>query len=253
DGAVGLDVERQAVVVGGLLDPGRLDGEGHPPDGREDRVDGDHADGRRALGPVDREVAPALPDGDVERQAALAVDRGDVEIGVEDLDVGGRLDVGGGDVGRAALVEPEDDRLRRLRAQHQVFQIEDDVGDVFLDAGHHVELVEGVVEAYGGDRRARDGRQEGPAEAVAERVAEARLEGRNREALPVALGLAERLHGGALDHQHVRRLPQVLLRVKLDDQLLPDGDVDVLPHRQVTDGDLGAAAAVDFEPGRHGP
>src|SRR5205085_11610757 len=95
-----------------------------------------------------------------------------------------------------------------LRGQYEVLEVEDDVGDVFLDAGNRVELVEGVVEAHGGDRRARDRGQEGAAEAVAERVAEARLEGRNREALPVALGFAERLHGGALDHQHVRRLPQ---------------------------------------------
>jgi hypothetical protein len=67
--------------------------------------------------------------------------------------------------------------------------------------------VEGVVEAHGGDRRARDRGQKGAAQAVAERMAEARLEGRNCEALPVALGFAERLHGRALDHQHVRRLP----------------------------------------------
>src|SRR5438270_9070574 len=51
DGAVGLDVEGEPVVVGGLLDPGRLNGEGHPPDGREDRVDRDHTDGRGAFGP----------------------------------------------------------------------------------------------------------------------------------------------------------------------------------------------------------
>src|SRR5205814_6177453 len=31
-----------------------------------------------------------------------------------------------------------DDRLGRLGPQHQVLQVEDDVGDVFLDAGHHV-------------------------------------------------------------------------------------------------------------------
>ena len=47
DGAVGLDVEDEAVVVGGLLDAGGLDREGHPADRREDRVDRDHADGRR--------------------------------------------------------------------------------------------------------------------------------------------------------------------------------------------------------------
>src|SRR5712692_2353807 len=59
--------------------------------------------------------------------------------------------------------------------------------------GDDGEFVEGVVEAHLGDRRARDGGQQGPAEAVAERVAEARLERGYGKALAVAFGLAERL------------------------------------------------------------
>ena len=46
DGAVGLDVEDEAVEVGGHLDTGRLDGERHPANRREDGVDRDDADGR---------------------------------------------------------------------------------------------------------------------------------------------------------------------------------------------------------------
>src|SRR5215203_5112611 len=45
DRAVGLDVHHEAVEVGRLLDTGGLDLERHPAHGREDRVDGDHADG----------------------------------------------------------------------------------------------------------------------------------------------------------------------------------------------------------------
>ena len=56
---------------------------------------------------VGRDVAPAPLDGDVDGEAALAVERGDVQVGVEDLDVGVRLDVAGGDVGRAAHVEAQ--------------------------------------------------------------------------------------------------------------------------------------------------
>src|SRR5687767_14478182 len=44
DGAVGLDVEDEPVVVGRLLDPRGLDRERHPPHRREDRVDGDDPD-----------------------------------------------------------------------------------------------------------------------------------------------------------------------------------------------------------------
>ena len=39
---------------------------------------------------VGRHVAAALLDGEVDGEAALGVERGDVEVGVEDLDVGGR-------------------------------------------------------------------------------------------------------------------------------------------------------------------
>ena len=111
DRTVGLDLERELVVVGGLLDAGGLDRERHPAHGREDRVDRDETDGRRALVALGREVAAALLDGEVEGEAALGVDRGEVQLGVEDLDVGGGLDVAGGDLTRAARVEAQRDRL----------------------------------------------------------------------------------------------------------------------------------------------
>ena len=111
DRTVGLDLEGELVVVGGLLDAGRLDLERHPPHRREDRVDRDHADGRRALVALGRQVAAALLDGEVEREAALGVHRREVELGVEDLDVGGGLDVAGGDLTGTARVEAQRDRL----------------------------------------------------------------------------------------------------------------------------------------------
>ena len=152
---------------------------------------------------VGRDVAPALLDGDVDGQAALAVERGDVEVGVEDLDVGGRLDVGGGDVGRAADVEAQGDRLVGVDVQHEVLEVQDDVGDVLGDAVDGVELVERVVEAHLRDGRAGDRRQQRAAQGVAERVAEAGLERADGEPLTVAVGLAERLDRRALHDQHV--------------------------------------------------
>ena len=89
---VGLDVEHEAVVVGRLLDAGRLDRERHATDRGEDGVDRDDTDGGRgATGR--RQVALAPADGEVDGETALAVERRDVEVGVEDLDVGGGLDV----------------------------------------------------------------------------------------------------------------------------------------------------------------
>src|SRR5690606_27734091 len=151
DGAVGLDVEDEAVELGGLLDAGRLDVEGDAAHRREDGVDRDDADGGRRLVAVGRRVAPAPGDGDVEGEPALVVGGGDVEVGVEDLDVGAGLDVAGGDVLRALHVEAQRDRLVGVHPQDEVLQVEDDVGRVLGDAGDRVELVEGVVEPHLGD------------------------------------------------------------------------------------------------------
>ena len=95
DRTVGLDLERELVVVRGLLDAGRLDRERHPAHRREDRVDRDDPDRGRALVALGRQVAAALLDGEVDGEAALGVHRREVELGVEDLDVGGGLDVAG--------------------------------------------------------------------------------------------------------------------------------------------------------------
>ena len=101
DGAVGGDVKHQAVVVGGLLDPGGLHGESNQADGAEDGVDGDDPDGRGPLVAVGRDITPAPFHGDVAGQAPLGVEGGQVKVGVEDLDIGGRLDVARGDRARA--------------------------------------------------------------------------------------------------------------------------------------------------------
>ena len=78
-----------------------------------------------------------------------------------------------------------------MQREHEVLEVQDDVGDVLLDARDGVELVEGVVEAHLGDGRAGDRRQQRAAQGVAERVAEAGLERGDGEPLAVALVLAE--------------------------------------------------------------
>src|SRR4029079_4807503 len=86
--------------------------------------------------------------------------------------------------------------------EHEILEVEDDIGDVFLHALDHVEFVERVVEANLGDRRARDRGEQRAAETVAERVAEAGLERGDREPLQIAFGLAG-FYLGSLDDQHV--------------------------------------------------
>ena len=68
DRTIGVDLHHEAVVVGGLLDTGRLDGEGHTPDRAEDRIDRNHADRAVVVFTVRGDVAPALLDGEVDRQ-----------------------------------------------------------------------------------------------------------------------------------------------------------------------------------------
>ena len=162
---------------------------------------------------------------------------------------GGQLDVAGGDVGRAADVEADHDRLLGAGREHDVLQVQDDVGDVLGDAGDGVELVEGVVEAHRGDGCARDRRQQGAPQGVADGVAEAGLERTDGELLAVPFGLARRFDGGTLDDEHAGcssrswwavcgRLEVRLLGVELDDELLADGHVDVGALGQVADRDL---------------
>ena len=63
-----------------------------------------------------------------------------------------------------------------VHREHEVLDVEDEVGDVLLDPGDHVELVERLVEAHLRDRGAGDRREQRAAKAVAEGVAEAGLE-----------------------------------------------------------------------------
>src|SRR4051812_21455489 len=89
--AVGLDVEDQLVAVGHLLDAGALDRVAHLADRREDRVDRDYADriaGLLVL--VGHAVPDAALDGHLHLERPTLADRGEVQVGVQDLDAGGR-------------------------------------------------------------------------------------------------------------------------------------------------------------------
>ena len=126
-----------------------------------------------------------------------------MQVRVEHVDVSRALDVTGRDDGGAAHVDAQVDGLIRLRRQHDVLEVQDDVGDVFGDARDRVELVERLVEADRRDRRAGNRRQEGATERVAERVAETGLERTDLEALLIVALLAEGFDGRALHDEHL--------------------------------------------------
>ena len=193
DRAVGLDVERQLVEVGLLADASLLDVVGDAAHRREDRVDRDHADrlvGRLVL--LGRPVAATAADRQVDLELGLLLERGDVRVRVEDLDAGGQVDVLGGDLAGAG------DDQRRLdlgrvgvHPADDALEVEDDVGDVLLDAPDRRELVRDALDPHAGDRRAGQRGEQHTAQRVAERVAEAPVERLDRERAAVLVdGLA---------------------------------------------------------------
>src|SRR3954471_6285978 len=91
DRAVGLDVERELVVVGALADAGLLDRVRNAAHRREDRVDRDDADRLiRGLVLLSGAVAAATADREVQLELGLLLERGDVRVRVEDLDARGQ-------------------------------------------------------------------------------------------------------------------------------------------------------------------
>ena len=132
---LGLDVDDEPVEVGALLDAGRLDLVGDLEHRRVDRVDRDAADLLARLLVLDGgDVAATALDGELDLELALAVERGEVQVGVVHLDTGRRRDVGGGDDAGALLAQVHDDRLVVLGGDDELLDVQDEVGDVFLDA-----------------------------------------------------------------------------------------------------------------------
>ena len=191
DRAVRRHVEAELVVVGALTDAGRLDLVRDTTNGREDRVDRDHAD--RRLGPavqLGRDVAATAADGERHLQLALVGEVRELELRIEDLEVGGRLDVGGGDDAGALLGDVHLD-LGRLAVEDadEVLEVEDDVGDVLADARQRRELVRDAFDLDGGDCGALERGEQHAAQRVSERVAEAAVERLDLEDAAVLVGL----------------------------------------------------------------
>jgi hypothetical protein len=117
DGAVGLDLDRQLVVVGHLADARVFDRVVDLAHRREDGVDGDDADGQR-LGPLGGQVADAALDGQVHLDLdVVGVEGHEHLVGIHDLDIGRLEDVTGGHRSGTGLDELELDRVGREAAE----------------------------------------------------------------------------------------------------------------------------------------
>jgi hypothetical protein len=76
----------------------------------------------------------------------------------------------------ALLAQVHHDRLVHLGAHDELLDVQDDLGDVLLDARHGGELVQDPVDPDARDRGPGDGGEQGAPEGVAEGVAEAGLQ-----------------------------------------------------------------------------
>ncbi|MPN37030.1 hypothetical protein SDC9_184546 [bioreactor metagenome] len=99
-----------------------------------------------------------------------------MQLGVEHLDTGRSGDVGGGHCARTRLAQVHGDGLVVVARQHQPLEVEDDLGDILDHPGQGAELVLVALDLDAGDRCARNGRQQRPAQRVAQCVTEARLQ-----------------------------------------------------------------------------
>ncbi len=125
-----------------------------------------------------------------------------MQVAVEDVDLAGRGDEVRGDLTRTLTTEEDLDRRVTRAAQHQLLEVEDDVGHVLLDTLDGAELVQHALDAHAGHRGAGDGRQQGAAQAVAQRVAKPWLQRLDAERGTVPLGEDFFGDGGTLDNQH---------------------------------------------------
>ena len=144
---VGLDRQRQLVLVEVLALAGILDAVADLLDRREHAVDRQEADRRifRAVA-VGRDIALAGRHRELDAQVRTLVQRADDEARVEDLDVAGRLDVAGGDGARAATLEHQALDALALHLDGDILDVEHDVDDVLADAGDRRELVQHAID-----------------------------------------------------------------------------------------------------------
>jgi hypothetical protein len=97
-------------------------------------------------------------------------------VGVQDLDLVVDLDVPRADLTRPLLVDADELGLGAVGLDHDLLEVQHDVGDVFDDVRHRGELVERAVDLHGRDGRALKRGEQHATKAVAQRDAEAALE-----------------------------------------------------------------------------
>ena len=178
DNAVCPNAQGELVIVSDLTDTGVVHRVVHLEDRGVDRVDGEHADdlvARDQLVLLGGDIASALIQRDLHVQNRAVGKGRDVQLGVEDLNLAVALDALGSDLAGTLRRDLNDLGTVRMEFSYQALHVQNDLGDVFLDAGDGRELVKNSVYLDRCDGYALKGREQYAAKRVAQRVAEASL------------------------------------------------------------------------------
>ena len=144
--------------------------------GREDGIDGDDPD-RHSLDLRGRDVAAPELGVELGREARLGVvERGEMQLGVDDLEIRGDLEVTRRDLAGALCVERDGAGAVAQGPEADLLDVEEELGRVLLHAGDGRELVLHLVDAHGDDGGAFERAEEDAAERVAHRRPVARVE-----------------------------------------------------------------------------
>ena len=137
DAAVRRDLDHELLVVRDVAEPGHLDLVVHARgSARRPRPAPPRPAGIARRVPLRRDVAAPGPDADLEREPAPGGHGREVQVGAHHLDARPR-EVGPGGRLRAPHLEPGGPRLGAAgQPHHQLLQIEEEVREVLLDAGH---------------------------------------------------------------------------------------------------------------------
>lgn len=171
DGAVGPDLNGELVVVSVLSNASVSDSVVDLRDGRKDSVDRDGADRHlRAISDrVSAEVAFTLFNAELHLEGAAIANRGDVEVRIQDLSLGVDGEIRGTESTGPLFLNKEGHGLRGGAevAEADLFEVEDDLGDVFFYVGDVGKFVKGTLDPNSSNRAALEGAEQDTTEGAA--------------------------------------------------------------------------------------
>ena len=134
-------------------------------------------------------------------------------------------DITGGDRARSLLVQGQGGLVAVMHAQRNLFQVEQDIDDVFLHALYGGVLMQHAIDLGIDNGRARHRREQDATQCVAKRVAKTALQ-RLQGYLGVTVVNGLHIHDARLeelvDVSEHERVPQLLLGIQFDNQIFVD-------------------------------